>query len=87
MSKTLVAFRVLVVDGEGIPVADLGLGARFRYKSEPTTWSHATTDGDGYASFCDEHPETPEHVCFFIGEELCDVWADVVTGQCFVLEL
>jgi hypothetical protein len=87
MSKTHVAFRVQVIDGEGIPVAAVEVGARFRYESAPTTWSRAITDGDGYASFSDEHPETPQRVCFFIGEDVCDSWVEVADGKCFVLEL
>jgi hypothetical protein len=81
------AFRVQVVDGEGMPVAGLDLGARFRYPSDATTWSRSTTDGDGYARFDDEHPEPPESACFFVGDDYCDTWIEIAQDGCYVLEM
>ncbi len=84
---TIVAFRVQVIDGEGMPLAGIDLGVRYRYAGSPTTWSRSTTDGDGYAHFADEHPEPPEQGCFFVGEAYCDTWTEVADGGCYVLEM
>jgi len=82
-----IAFRVQIVDGNGLPVAGVDLGARFRYSSEITTWSRATTDGDGHGHFSDEHPEPPLQACFFVGDDYCDTWMEVAHGGCYVLEM
>ena len=86
-SKALVSFRVQVIDGEGMPVPGVDLGVRFRYPGESTTWSQATTDGDGYARFADKHPEGPLQACFFVGDDYCDTWTELVDDGCYVLEM
>lgn len=80
-------FRVRAVDGECQPVPGLEIGARFRYAASPSTWSTQTTDGEGYACFDDEHPDTPQEACLFAGGEHCSTIAPVEAGTCHILEL
>ena len=49
MVSTMVGFDVQVVDGAGIPVPSIEVGARYRYPTAPRTWSAEMTDGDGCA--------------------------------------
>lgn len=71
MLSTLTSFHVTVVDGEGMPVPSVEVGARYRYPSEPRTWSSEFTDGDGCAHFRDDHVEPPTEVCLFVGDNEC----------------
>lgn len=82
-----IAFRVRAIDGNGEPVADLEVGARFRYTAASSTWSTALTDGDGYARFDDTHPAPPLEACLFVGREHCITIAPVEPGSCHMLEL
>jgi len=84
--STVVSFAVEVVDGEGIPVAALEIGARYRYPEAPRTWSSEHTDGEGCARFRDSHIERPVEVCFFVGDDECGSFAPV-DGTHFVLEM
>ena len=86
MLSTLTSFHVTVVDGEGIPVPSVEVGARYRYPSEPRTWSSEFTDGDGCAHFRDDHIEPPSEVCLFVGEQDCGTEL-LVDGAQFVLEM
>ncbi len=86
MVETLLTFDVEVVDGEGLPVADIEVGARFTYPTAPTTWSVATSDGDGWARFRDSHQEPPEEVCLYVGDELCGTFT-IVEGAHVTIEL
>ncbi len=74
MLATVVEFQVVVVDGEGIPVPGLEIGARYHYRNSPSTWDCATTDGDGVARFTDEHAEMPFEVALFVGDEQCGTY-------------
>ncbi len=67
---TVIEFDVMVLDGEGHPVPEVEVGARFRYANQARSWSVETTDGDGCAWFRDQHREPPIDVCLFI--EDCD---------------
>ena len=86
MLKTMVFFAVHVVDGEGIPVPSVEVGARYRYPIAARTWSAENTDGDGCARFRDDHPEPPTDVCLFVGEQDCGAHP-VADGAQFVLEM
>jgi len=80
------AFDVRVVDGEGIPVPAVEVGARYRYPTASRTWSSELTDGDGLAQFCDDHAERPEEVCLFVGEDDCGTYP-LSEGCHLVLEM
>ena len=82
----VVKLGVRVVDGECIPVADLEIGARYKYRDVPSTWSSEVTDGDGLAWFCDEHPEPPLEVKLYVGDTLCDSFP-VEDGTTVILEV
>ena len=82
-----IAFRVRAVDGDCEPVADLEVGARFRYAAAPSTWSTALTNCEGYASFDDTHPALPLEACLFVGGENCTTIAPIEPGGCHMLEL
>ena len=84
---TRFTFKVCVLDGEGEPVPGVEVGARFGYPDAATTWSRATTDGDGCAAFDDEHPERPDRICFFKGDDFCDTFVAVTDQREFVIEL
>lgn len=86
MIATALEFDVQVIDGEIIPVPGVEVGARFSYPESPTTWSTATTDGDGWARFVDSHPEAPHSVCLYVGDEDCGTYG-VSHGACIVLEM
>jgi hypothetical protein len=86
MLSTMVSFAVQVVDGEGIPVPGVEVGARYRYPKAPRTWSSEHTDQDGCAYFRDEHPEEPTEVCLFVGDDDCGTYP-LTEGTCFVLEM
>ncbi len=79
-------FGVSVVDGDGMQVPGLQLGARFKYDSEPASWDWETTDGYGVATFCDEHLEPPREVSIYVGDTFCDKFP-VVDGANLVLEM
>lgn len=82
----IVPYAVEVVDGEGIPVPAVEVGARYRYESSPRTWSSELTDGDGCAHFNDEHPEPPLEVCLFVGDSDCGSQV-VENGARYILEM
>lgn len=82
----VVKLGVRVVDGECIPVPGLELGARYKYEQSPSTWSSETTDGDGLASFHDNHPEPPLEVKLYVGDTLCDSFP-VEDGSVVILEV
>lgn len=86
MIATVLEFEVLVVDGDGLSVADLDVGARFKYESAASTWSTARTDGDGWARFRDDHPEPPTEACLFVADRPCDTVA-IHDGAHLTLEL
>lgn len=86
MNATLLSFEVRAVDGEVMPVPELEVGARFTYPQAASTWSTAVTDGDGCATFRDHHPETPQQVCLYVGDERCGTYP-VVDGASIVLEV
>ena len=86
MDGVLLTIGVRAVDGEVIPVPDLEVGARFSYRAAASTWSTAVTDGDGCAMFRDHHPEVPEHVCLYVGDERCGTFP-VTDGGTIVLEV
>lgn len=74
MLATVVDYGVYVVDGEGMQVPDVEIGARYRYASAPATWGTARTDGNGFASFSDAHPEMPTEVSLFVGDDQCGTY-------------
>ena len=78
--------EVRAVDGECLPVPDLEIGARYRYENSPSTWDTETTNGDGVASFVDEHPEPPLEMRLYVSDALCDTF-EVEDGATLVLEL
>jgi hypothetical protein len=81
-----ITFDVEVLDGEGMAVPGVEVGARYRYRHAPRTWSVATTDRAGCARFRDAHEEPPEEVCLFVGDEDCGSYR--VTDRCsLVLEM
>jgi hypothetical protein len=82
----VVKFGVRAVDGECIPVADLEIGARYKYEHNPSTWNSETTDGDGVAWFVDEHPESPLEVKLYVGDTFCDSFP-VEDGAMLILEV
>lgn len=84
--STVVSFTVEVVTGEGIPVAALEVGARYRYAEAPRTWSSEHTDGEGCARFRDSHTERPVEVSFFVGDDECESYA-LVDDEHFILEM
>ena len=86
MIATLISFTVEVIDGDGLAVPDLEVGARFAYPGSPTTWSNATTDGDGRARFADEHRERPSTVCVFVGDDDCGTYP-LYDGAVIVVEM
>jgi len=86
MLDTIVAFDVYVIDGEGIPVPQTEVGARYRYPTLPRTWSTESTDLDGCARFRDEHGEEPTEVCLFVGDQECGTHP-LVAGADYVLEM
>lgn len=75
MLSTVLSFDVKVVDGEGISVPSVEVGARYRYPTASRTWSAEITDINGYARFRDDHEETPTEVCLFVGDEECGTYA------------
>ena len=79
-------FDVKVIDGEGLPVPSVEVGVRYKYESGPRTWSAEYTDGDGLASFRDDHPSTPIHVAFFVDDEDCGDF-DVTEGGHVTIEM
>jgi len=85
-SGTVVSFDVQVVDGEGISVPAVEVGARYAYPEAPGTWSSSQTDGAGCARFRDSHVEAPVEVRLFVGDIECDSFA-LVDGAQFVLEM
>lgn len=86
VTDTVVSFEVEVVDGEGIPVPALEVGARYLYPEAPRTWSSEYTDGEGCARFCDSHIEAPVEVCLFVGDDECGSFA-LADGGRFLLEM
>ena len=86
MVGTLVAFDVLVVDGEGLPLPGIEVGARYRYRASPGSWSSQITDGDGYARFEDDHPEAPNEVGLFVADEDCGTYP-LVSGCHLTVEM
>ena len=59
--STTVSFDVKVIDGEGLPVPAVEVGARYKYASGPRTWSAEYTDGDGQAMTNEPAPgQVPE---------------------------
>lgn len=86
MDGVLLTIGIRAVDGEVIPVPDLEVGARFNYPAAASTWASAVTDGDGCATFRDRHPEHPEDVCFYVGDERCGTYP-VTDGGTIVLEV
>lgn len=86
MAETMLAFDVQVIDGEVIPVPGVEIGARFAYADSPRTWSSSVTDADGCAHFSDSHPEAPDSVCLYVGDDTCGTFS--VTHGCeIVLEV
>ncbi|MFV1960763.1 MAG: hypothetical protein ACC658_02920 [Acidimicrobiia bacterium] len=81
-----VSFEVEVVDGEGIPVPALEVGARYGYPEAPRTWSSEYTDGEGCARFRDSHIECPIEVRLFVGDDECGSFA-LADGAHIVLEM
>ena len=86
ITSTEVSFEVEVVDGEGIPVPALEVGARYGYPKASRTWSSEYTDGEGCARFRDSHIERPNTVCLFVGDDECGSFA-LVDGSHIVLEM
>jgi len=86
MLSTMMTFDVKVVDGEGISVPSIEVGARYRYPTEPRTWSSEYTDGNGFAHFRDDHIEAPEEVCLFVGDQECGSYP-LSDGAHFTLEM
>jgi hypothetical protein len=84
--STTISFAVEVVDGEGIPVPALEVGARYRYAEAPRSWSSEYTDGEGCARFRDSHIEPPLEVCLYVGDDECGSYA-LVDGAHFILEV
>jgi hypothetical protein len=84
--STVVSFGVRVLDGECEPVPGLELGARYKYENNPSTWTSATTDGDGLARFRDEHSESPLRVDVYLGDSFAETFP-VVEGSTVVLEV
>lgn len=82
----MVSFDVKVIDGEGLPVPSVEVGARYKYEKGPRTWSAETTDGDGLASFQDDHPREPVEVALFVEDEDCGCYP-VVEGEHITLEM
>jgi hypothetical protein len=83
---TVAQLGVRVIDGECIPVPGLEIGARYKYRASPSTWSSECTDGDGLAWFSDEHPEPPLEVKLYVGDTLCDTFP-VEDGTTVILEV
>jgi hypothetical protein len=83
---TVAKLGVRVIDGECIPVPGLEIGARYKYRASPSTWSSECTDGDGLAWFSDEHPEPPLEVKLYVGDTLCDTFP-VEDGTTVILEV
>lgn len=81
-----ISFEVLVLDGEGIPVPAVEVGARYRYRNLPRTWSHEVTDGDGCAVFRDDHTEPPVEVCLLVSDDRCGDYP-LRDGDRYVLEM
>lgn len=75
MLSTVLSFDVKVVDGEGISVPSVEVGARYRYPTASNTWSRETTDANGYARFSDDHEEPPTEVCLYVGDDDCGTYA------------
>ncbi len=84
--STMVPFEVEVVDGEGIPVPELAVGARYRYPQAAGTWSSESTDAGGCARFRDSHIEPPVEVSLFVGDDECGSFA-LLDDAHFVLEM
>ncbi len=86
--ETLVgqSMDVQVVDGEGMPVPGLEVGARYHYPAHAGTWNTAVTDGDGWARFRDDHVEAPSEVCLYVADRPCDTFP-FVDGMRITLEL
>ncbi len=72
--NTKLVLDVKVIDGEGLPVPSIEVGARYRYDSGPRTWSVEYTDADGHASFRDDHPQPPVEVALFVQDEDCGLY-------------
>ncbi|MBI5157979.1 MAG: hypothetical protein HZA58_08215 [Acidimicrobiia bacterium] len=86
VNDLLLTFEVRAVDGEVMAVPELEVGARFSYPQAASTWSTAITNGDGVAIFRDQHPETPQRVCLYVGDERCGTF-DLTEGASIVLEV
>ena len=86
MSETSLIFDVQVIDGDIIPVPGVEIGARFAYPDSSRTWSSAVTDADGCAHFDDAHPEHPDTVCLYVGDDDCGTYS-VSDGCEIVLEV
>ena len=85
-TSTVISFEVEVVDGEGLRVPGLEVGARYAYTEAPRTWSSEHTDGEGCARFRDSHVEPPIEVLLFVGDDECGSYA-LEDGAQFVLEM
>ena len=79
-------FDVKVIDGEGLPVPSVEVGARYGYQGEPGTWSVEHTDAAGHAAFRESHPEDPREVALFVSDEECGVYA-VTDGLRITVEM
>lgn len=84
--STTVSFDVKVIDGEGLPVPSVEVGARYKYETGPRTWSSELTDGDGHASFTDDHSAPPIEVELYVEDEDCGCYP-VVEGEHITLEM
>ena len=82
----MVSFDVKVIDGEGLPVPSVEVGARYKYESGPRTWSAEVTDGDGHAAFSDDHPMQPQEVALFVDDEDCGCYP-ISEGAHITLEM
>ena len=84
-----IAFRVTEpIDGDCEPVADLEVGARFRYTAAPSTWSTALTDGDGLRPLRRHPPRSPARglPCSSAGSTASPS-PPIEPGTCHMLEL
>jgi hypothetical protein len=86
MMSSILEFEVEVLDGEGISVPGIEVGARYRYPHSPHSWSEETTDCDGCAHFRDTHEETPADVVVFVHDEDCGAF-DVASHPSLVIEM
>ena len=79
-------FDVKVIDGEGMALPSVEVGARYHYSDGPSTWGAESTDSNGHAWFDDEHAHPPRQIALFVLGEDCGRY-EAVAGSSITIEM